>query len=137
MTRWSLLLSCGAWMGLSACGPTGEAMLATEQEVYSPGSELTVRLHNVSFRSLHYNLCYISLQREGPAGWVGVQIREPDESCPAILLNLKPGEAESTQITLDSTLAEGTYRFSTSVELDGERRAVTSNSIQVTSQAVP
>jgi hypothetical protein len=124
----------GAVVWLTACG--GQAELKTDQQTYAPGSELSLRLENDSLVSLGFNLCFSTLQRHEGETWTPVA-RPENEACQAIQYRLKPGTHTESRNILDATLPEGEYRYFTTVEWDGEREDVVSNTFSVTRTSTP
>jgi len=129
----------GAVLWLTACGVplVGEAVLKTDQETYAPGSSVKLMLRNDSLQVLGYNLCMSSLQRDEGGTWTVVP--PPGRRiCNAAQYNIWPGVMSDESLhALPGTLPEGTYRYVTNVDWDGERQDVTSNTFHVAPADAP
>jgi hypothetical protein len=73
-----------------------------------------VLLDNPTGRTVGYNLCFSTLERQTDEGWRRVE--EPEAVCTAIQHGLEPGDSTSFTKTLMGDLPAGTYRFATEVE---------------------
>lgn len=110
---------------------TDQLRLTTESSTYTPGSEVQIRLENGTDRTVGYNLCYSSMERQADDDWE--RVVNADDVCTAILNTLESGGEASFEKTLPVDLTMGTYRFSTEVEIggDGQRTTVTSEPFSV------
>ncbi|WP_143195411.1 immunoglobulin-like domain-containing protein [Archangium sp. Cb G35] len=122
----------GAVLWLTACGVplVGEADLKTDQQTYAPGSKVKLLLRNDSLQLLGYNLCMSSLQRDEGGTWTVVP-PPGRQLCAAIQYNIWPGESGESLRPLPETLPEGTYRYVTNVDWNGEHQEVASNAFSV------
>jgi hypothetical protein len=132
------MLLGGAVLGLMACGApgVGDAVLKTDLDTYTPGSEVSLRLRNESLQPLGFNLCFSSLQRHEGAAWETVPLID-NEWCQALQKRLEPGEESSERRVLRESLEEGEYRYVTRVEWDGEPQEVTSSAFRVVRNPTP
>lgn len=116
---------------LNAAG--GDQVLSTDRQSYSAGTTVSLRLKNSYRHALGYNLCQAVLERESGASWRAAEF-ENDRVCTMELRLLQPGDSVVTSRRLDGRLAEGNYRFRTTVEnmSTGSREPVTSNTFRLT-----
>lgn len=120
----------GAVLWLTACG--GQVVLKTNQERYSPGADLSLRIQNESDRPFDYDLCTPALQRREEGTWTKVEVSYPGLCGSGFIGNLPPGRDFGVHHYLGQSLPEGTYRYVTSVEWsEEEREEVVSNTFSV------
>lgn len=107
--------------------PTSSVTLSASPESVRAGGTVTLRLANGSRQPVGYNLCTSALQT---ASGAAVQ---SDRICTMELRTVAPGQSATYAYELPSSLAPGSYRFSTSIEwmAAGNRTSVTSNGIRV------
>lgn len=94
---------------------------------------MTVRLANESGDGVGYNLCFSTLQRSEEGRWPPVDRSDTGDPvfCPAILLGLGSGESAESTVTIPAEAEAGTYRVETSVEINGNRHRIVTNTFRV------
>lgn len=112
--RWAPVLLLVAICGLlSACrivdphDPT-DVSLAVANDRHFAGGVATLTIRNNSGRTILYNLCYATLERQDNADWVPVEF---DHTCPDSLEALGHNRQATHEYGLDSSLPADTYRF--------------------------
>ena len=113
--------------GSKAPEPSGEVTLSAAPARTAAGGTMTLTLRNGSSERVGYNLCTSGI--ETSAG----RAVETGRICTMELRTLEPGRSANYAYELPDNLADGTYRFLTSVERmgSGRRGAVRSNSFEV------
>ena len=117
----SILLLTGCTM--SAAAPDDITLTAAKTE-----SRVLLTLRNESGGPIGYNLCTSALQREIAGKW------EPEETgdiCTMEIRTLPNGDSATFEKTLPDGLTPDEYRYATSVESNGNRVVVASNSFTV------
>lgn len=143
MFRRNLILG-SAVLWLTACG--AQATLTTDQQTYTPSSEVVLRLQNDSRQTLIYHLgCFAKLQRHEGGSWTSLDSSD-DMACAAVLesmLVLEPGSHAEYHRNLDVTLPAGEYRYDAMVtwlddggDVSGSEYTV-SNTFNVTHTSAP
>ncbi len=122
MLRLLLAAPVLALCGCSLFGPSSAYLVfETVGKTHVPGTLLEIRLVNGTGNTIHYNLCFVALERR-EAGWAAVPegtAPSPKPVCTAQLDGLQPGQETKAVARLPHTLAPGTYRAVTEVERSG------------------
>jgi ABC-type glycerol-3-phosphate transport system substrate-binding protein len=117
----SILLTSGCTM--KAAAPNDITLTAAETD-----KRVTLTLHNESGGPIGYNLCTSALQRQIAGRW------EPEETgdiCTMEIRTLPNGESATFEKTLPEDAAADEYRYVTSVESNGNRVVVESNTFTI------
>ena len=85
-----------------------------EPGIAAPGATVMLVLHNGTRHDVGYNLCMSSLEQLQSGRWVSIP---EDGACTRELRIIVPGRQGRYQVRLPATLAAGTYRVRTSVQL--------------------
>lgn len=93
--------------------PTG-LRVTVEPRIAAPGATVTLVLHNATAHQAGYNLCSSSLDQLQSGIWRPVP---QTSACTRELRVLGAGQQARYQKQLPTTLATGTYRFATGVEI--------------------
>jgi hypothetical protein len=98
----------------------------------APGDTLHLVLANNSRASIAVNLCSVRLERQDGNAWVPVS-DSMSQICQLFLHTLSPGDRDTGAKALGSSLASGTYRLQTNVEVPGQQgmASLTTNSFAV------
>lgn len=104
------------WAGCSnvdGSRQSSDVAFTTDDDTYSAGDEVVLTLRNLYDQPIGYNLCSSGLQRDVNGEWEPVV---EDRICTMQLDILEPGEVDSYAVELPDTLADGSYRYNTSIQ---------------------
>ena len=139
ITRFTLVvLSALVFGGCQLLGLENQAISSaalsfrTDDQRYRPGSTVTLRLENNADVPIGCNLCRVTLEERTPAGWQPSAFQR-EEFCGLFQLVLGEGISTDAPFPLAEELPEGTYRFTSDVEVQpsGQRLRIVSNTFHV------
>jgi len=120
-----LLLFGGCDMvGLSGDDPSEDLAYTIEDSQPAPGTSATLRLRNGRSSPVEYDLCQSWAERRTREGWVDADLRVADACVLLARRSLPPGDTTSISVQIDSSAAQGTYRFSTNVVINDTDRSL-------------
>lgn len=108
-----LLAACAA--GSSSNTESFGLDFDVEPDDVAPGDSITLELENDTNAPASYNLCSSTLEMENGGAWNRIP---EDRACTRELRILAPDEEVHFRLQLPQTLEEGTYRFTTAVQLE-------------------
>lgn len=115
---------------LSENDPRGDLRYSLDKKQLTPGDSTLLRLQNSGSSQIGFNLTCSWADKGTNDGWTDGNLRRAD-SCFLYIRALEPGETATTQIHIDSSAAEGVYRFSTDVEIEDRRRPIFTETFQI------
>lgn len=128
----SLLILGGCDMvGLSEEDPSNDLAYTIEDSQVAPGASATLQLRNGHSSPVTYDLCQSWAERQTMEGWVDADIRVADACFLLARRSLPPGDTASISVQIDSSAAEGTYRFTTDVGIDDTERSLFTGPFQI------
>jgi hypothetical protein len=108
--------------------------LTVEPRIAAPGATVTLVLHNDTAHQAGYNLCSSGLEQFQSGTWRPVP---ENRACTRELRIVAPGQQARYQLRLPTSLAAGTYRFRTGVELQTNAPRGTTSHGHITVQSEP
>ena len=116
-------------VGSSACG--GSVMLETDADAYEAGEPVELILRNYGAVAVGYNLCLSSLERQEGTDFQRVEVMPSDAACPADMKGLLLGQKATFRFNETAELSEGSYRFSTRIEVRGRDERISTEMFEI------
>jgi hypothetical protein len=125
-----LFVGCDT-IGLSSDDPVDDLTYTIEDAQLTPGASATLRLRNGHSSPVTYDLCQSWAERQTSDGWIDADIRVADACILLARRSLAPGDTAFFSVQIDSSAAQGTYRFSTEVGIGDTDRSLFTGPFQI------